>query len=139
MDIHEFIETRGITGTSVKIDGRPCGADKWSKDATHWAVTLRIGGNGTGKGPETGRMTVLYSMGSAHKGRPGLADVLDCIASDCSGLGCGFEDWAASYGYDPDSRKAEKVYQTIVEQDRQLRAMLGREAYRELVEEVERL
>jgi hypothetical protein len=52
--------------------------------------------------------------------------VLEALLSDASVAGYDqFEEWAADLGYDPDSRKAEKVYQACVEQTAQLRQLLG--------------
>lgn len=71
---------------------------------------------------------------------PELSDVLDCLASDSSGVenARDFNDWAADYGYDEDSRKAEKIYNQCVEQRRELRDLLGLKLYEELLYEVER-
>lgn len=86
-------------------------------------------------------MTVYFSQGSAHKKKPTLAEVLDCLASDASGVdnARSFEDWSSEYGYDTDSRKAEHTYNTVKEQAQQLRGLLGRSAYEQLLYETERL
>jgi hypothetical protein len=80
-------------------------------------------------------------MGPALIGTPKLADVLDCLASDAAGFenAQSFEDWAAEYGYDTDSRKAEKVYRTVERQAKQLRRVLGDEGYNALLWDIERL
>ena len=81
---------------------------------------------------------------------PTLADVLDCLASDANGyedakhVGCHencnpFYNWAREYGYDPDSRKAEKMFRTIKRQAEQLKRTLGQDAYEELLYNTERL
>lgn len=72
---------------------------------------------------------------------PRLADVLDCLASDANGYdnSRNFEDWASDYGYDTDSRKAEATYRIVAEQAKGLRYFLGDNAYRELIEDVDRL
>jgi len=71
---------------------------------------------------------------------PELADVLDCLASDASGFdnSRSFEEWAGEYGYDTDSRKAEKTYLTVKNQALELKSFLGREAYETLLWNVER-
>lgn len=38
-----------------------------------------------------------------------------------------FEEWAENCGYDPDSRKAERIYDAVVLQSSKLRFMLGEE------------
>lgn len=55
--------------------------------------------------------SVDFYQGSAHKEPPTVADVMYCVLSDASARHHGsFEDWAADYGYDDDSRKAERIY-----------------------------
>ena len=66
---------------------------------------------------------------------PSLADILSCLSSDASVLDCNsFEEWAMEYGYDPDSRKAESVYQECLKQSLAFRNLVGNEnvsAFRE--------
>ena len=80
-------------------------------------------------------LTVYFSQGSAHKKPPTLAEVLDCLASDASGVdnAQSFEDWASEYGYNTDSRKAERTYNICVQQARELKALLGQDAYNQLL------
>lgn len=62
-------------------------------------------------------------------------DVLWSLAQDSSVLDSGgFENWAADYGYDTDSRKAEAIYKACLEIGLKLRAALGDAAMRELQE-----
>ena len=86
-------------------------------------------------------LTVYFSQGSAHKKPPTLAEVLDCLASDASGVdnAQSFEEWASEYGYDTDSRKAEKTYNICRQQAQELKALLDRDAYDQLLYETERL
>ena len=86
-------------------------------------------------------MTVYFSQGSAHKKKPTLAEVLDCLASDASGVDNvrSFEDWASEYGYDTDSRRAEKTYRICQKQTASLRHLLGCDAYETLLYHTERL
>lgn len=81
------------------------------------------------------------ALQDAAKGyRPDLASVLDCLASDCATFenARSFEEWAPELGYDPDSRKAERIYRAIGEQYRGLETLLGRDALQELMFETER-
>jgi hypothetical protein len=84
---------------------------------------------------------LYFSQGSAHTENPTLADVLDCLASDASGYenACTFEDWASEYGYETDSRKAEKTFRAIKRQAEQLKRTLGEDAYQELLYNTERM
>ncbi len=82
----------------------------------HYKCTLRNDGRS---------MTVYFSKGSGHNGAPPTLDeVLECLASDCANLGS-FEDWCSEFGYDTDSRKAERTYHAIVKQEIALRRLLG--------------
>ena len=145
----DFITTHGLTMTAQRIKERPDKAKpkdpkeaQWEWEASHWLLTISKGGNGTGKGPETGTLTTYYSMGSAHKGKPDLAGVLDNLASDAAGWENArtFEEWAGEYGYDTDSLAAEKIFNacgTLVEQ---LKELLGdSDAYDTLLYHTERL
>jgi hypothetical protein len=86
-------------------------------------------------------MTVYFSQGSAHKKRPTLAEVLDCLASEASGVdnARSFEDWAGEYGYDTDSCKAERTYHICEKQAQDLKALLSQDAYNQLLYSTERL
>jgi len=50
-----------------------------------------------------------------------------------------YEAWAVHMGYDPDSRRGERVYRTERRQARLLRALLGDEDYERLLWGVERI
>lgn len=57
---------------------------------------------------------------------PKITDVLYSLVSDSDVLNYSdFEDWASDFGYDHDSRSAEKVYQACLKTALQLRNMLG--------------
>lgn len=102
----------------------------WSKDARHFSCLIKYGRR---------TMTVEFSQGSAHKVDPTLSDVLDCLASDIDGLtGGSFRDWCHEYGYDEDSRRAERMYRAICEQDKDIKYLMGGD-YMILRHEVERL
>jgi len=72
---------------------------------------------------------------------PDAAHVLDCLASDASSYenAQSFEDWASEFGYDTDSRKAERIYRIVKRQAEQLKRTLGDEAYQELLWNTKRL
>ncbi len=57
---------------------------------------------------------------------PRLGDVMQSLVRDSDVLdAAGFEDWAANYGYETDSRSAEATYRACMGIALQLRAMLG--------------
>ena len=100
--------------------------------STHWKITLRNQGR---------QLTTHYSMGPAHTEEPTLEDVLDCLASDAAGIENSprFDQWAGEYGYDPDSRKAERVYKVCQKQaEGLLRLLSSRETYDSLLFDTER-
>lgn len=64
---------------------------------------------------------------------PCLLDVLYALVTDAEVLNytC-FEDWAESFGYDTDSRKAEKIYKDCLRIALQLRQIINIEEAAEL-------
>lgn len=72
---------------------------------------------------------------------PQLAEVLDSVALDCSSIDNArdFEDWASEFGYDTDSRKAEKAYDTCRDAFKSMESLLGRDGLRTLMNDVERI
>ncbi len=121
----ELIKTHHIRMSVERADSNPNMAD--SKDMDHWKCTLRVGKRS---------LTVRFSQGFGHNGKePKIADVLDCLASDASGYenSNGFEDWCLEYGYDTDSRKAEKTYRLIRIQAEALSRIFDATGYRELL------
>lgn len=67
------------------------------------------------QGPVTVAVKTECETGMRHDGggpvpAPKAADVLYCLLSDATGADISFEEWAGDLGYDPDSRKAESVY-----------------------------
>jgi len=106
--------------------------DDWARTATHWKCVIRKG---------RARMTVHFSQGSAVAREPTLEDILDSLGSEAGGYlnARGFEDWAGEYGYDTDSRSAERTYRAIGSQVDDLRRLLGEDALQELAFNTERL
>ena len=50
----------------------------------------------------------------------------------------GFEDWCSDFGYDADSRKAEKTFKVCEHQAKRLRSFLGDSLYKQLLYDTER-
>jgi hypothetical protein len=129
-DMKQFIRDNRVSMTSEWAPSNPNmdGSDKMD----NWKCKLRAGRRS---------MTVYFSKGVGHGGvEPGAGEVLDCLASDASGVvnARGFEDWCDDYGYDHDSRKAERTFRTIERQAASLRRLLGEEAYEALLWNTER-
>jgi hypothetical protein len=128
----DFIAAHKVTMTCEGRDSNPnMEHDDWHDNAKHYTCVLRKGRK---------QMTVPFSLGSAHYGDPTVDRVLDCLASDACGFdnANSFEDWAAEYGYDMDSRKAERTFKTVQRQADKLKAFLGINAFDELVYRTER-
>lgn len=104
------------------------------------SVSPIFGARGIGGAPES---IALKEARQAYTSPipPELPGVLNCLMMDAQGYenAQGFEDWAAEYGYDPDSRKAEKTYREVERQAKELRHILGLDGYRTLLENVESL
>ncbi len=87
---------------------------------------------------ETGKYVVSYHANIDYaktKALPAplLRDVLYCLISDASVLDySGFDDWAAEFGYETDSRKAETTYRECLAIALKLKAILGDKAITDL-------
>lgn len=125
-----FIKTTGIEADSRFVRSvRKCDADFDGWEFDEWRIEMCLDGK---------RMSVPYKMGVGHNRRPPeLSEVLHALANDANEL-CAptpptFEDWAASIGYDSDSRKAEKIYRACKRQCARLSEFLGPERLLTLV------
>jgi hypothetical protein len=118
----QFAKKHNITMTAERIAERTdlAGKEGWGNDrgARHWKLTLLRPASYKGERRKKASMTVLFSQGSAHTKEPTLADVLNCLGSDIAGVenARSFRDWCGDLGYDPDSRKVEKIYIACVKQ-----------------------
>jgi hypothetical protein len=69
---------------------------------------------------------------------PTLATVLDCLRSDAqAGEYLIFEDFCSEFGYDADSRKAEKIWRTCQTQRGMLQKLLGQDFAAFMQQEIE--
>ena len=137
MTIDEFIAKHQLEMRLSRLLGRTdhfSFDDTWNKTARHWQFKIeRIG-----FGPST-EFIGEYSQGSAHKNPPKFRDVLDCLALHARSTDQSFEDWCSDFGYDTDSRNAQKTYEACAETRTKLMTLLGRDALREFLTEVEPL
>ena len=123
--MESFVERNQITANVVETDKNPNMMDKdW--EARHYKVVLRRNGK---------QMTVVFSVGMGWETEPNERDVLNCLALDVAGYenAKNFEEWCDEYGYDTDSRKAEKAYNVIGKQKAKLVNFLGTVLYNELL------
>jgi hypothetical protein len=134
-ELEKAAETlNGLTMKAVYIgegkdgfDGKPWTHDKWT------CVFSRNGQS----------VSFDYSTGTGHRTKvrfsewnyenevrptvPGMADVLNCLIMDADAVGMSFADWCDNFGYDTDSRKAERTYFACQETGEKLRKVLTRE------------
>lgn len=130
--IAEFIAKHKITMTVERADSNP-NMDDGSNRMDHWRCKLKCARR---------QMSLIFSMGTGHNGKePDLKGVLDCLASDSTGIenARDFEDWASEYGFNTDSRKAERTYKICQGQAKRLRQLLGDgDAFNDLLFKTER-
>jgi hypothetical protein len=85
---------------------------------------------------ETGRFGNLGRPGLSIK--PDSLDVIWSLVSECSVLGYGgFEQWAGDYGFDQDSRLAERTYRASLDNSLKIHAALGAAAIEALAKAFE--
>ena len=130
MNVKQFCNKHKIKARADWADSNPHMAD--SQNMNHFKVTLRYSGR---------QMTLYFSQGYGISGEPTAADVLNCLASDSSSVenARSFEDWASDLGYDPDSRKAEKIFKVCEKQAERLKKFLGEDLYKILLWDTEGL
>ena len=126
----EFVARHNIKMVCKRIDSNPHMPD-WN-DANHYKCKLTR---------DRKQMTVYFSQGYGISHEPEAADVLNCLADDSAGVSNArsFEEWAEEYGYDTDSRKAEKTYKVCVKQAARLLSFLGEGLYNKLLWKTKRL
>lgn len=138
MTIQDFIRKHQITFTASPTASNP-NMDDMPAGSRHFACRF-----GFANSPYA--LTCYFSQGPAHTEPPTAEDVLDCLASDASGYENAprFEDWAGEYGYDTDSRRAERTFRAVEAQAASLRTWLRNgtgsfDAFSDLLWEIERL
>lgn len=127
----------GLTARVDQVDANPWMTaetpedERWAKEASHWKLMLKLRGK---------RLPTYFSQGAAHTEPPEIQDLLQSLALDAAGVENNptFEEWAREYGYDEDSRKAEKSYNLTRKIAASLRKFLGDEFYRELLWDMEK-
>lgn len=126
MTIAEFVQAHGITASVKHINSNPNMA-KSEYMNRHFEVTLQLGNDS---------MMVPFSQGDAHTEEPTAEDVLNCLASDSAGPDS-FEEFCSEYGYDEDSRTAERIFNACQRQKAELESFLGTELFSELLYQTE--
>lgn len=104
----------GVALTARHV-GRQIDADKWEHDA--WKVTLHFQGR---------QLTTDFRSGTGHNGEPpSAADVVSSLLLDADSGDRIFDDFCSDLGYDPDSRKAERIWKACRRMAPKIRRLLG--------------
>ena len=111
-DLAKKVRMTAEYGARLDYDQR----DDWQKTATDWRCTLRYRGR---------RYSFDFFQGPAICREPDVEGCLDCLLSDASAGEQSFEEFCSEFGYDPDSRKAERIHKACVKVAQGLRRMLG--------------
>lgn len=126
--IKQFIKENNLTMKSEYADSNPNMKD--SNNMNHSKVTIKrkfkLNGNHLDTRYGFKQMTLYYSQGYGIQGEPTLESVLNCLISDST---CGetFQEFCDNLGYDNDSRKAEKTFNTILKQTNKLKQLCNYE------------
>ncbi len=101
---------------SVRRNGREFHSIEYSAGCAHSPEYKANGGRVTAAVVAECETGIRYgSRVGAAVPPPDVADVVHCLLTDASGTDERFEDWAAELGFDPDSRKAERMYEACRE------------------------
>jgi hypothetical protein len=106
-------------GITLRILSGPKVIESDGRAERSWKLTLT-------RGDFT--MPVPFYQGMLHTEPPTVADVLECVLSDAASYeqaGGVFEDWAPDFGYDPDDKRARKVFDDVGKQTAELRHLFG--------------
>jgi hypothetical protein len=117
MEIKTFITNNNIKIEVEYADDNPNFVDEKTR-MNHYKTVLMLGKK---------QMTVPFSMGVGLTHEPTAYDVLTCLQMDATTYvnDYSFEDFCSEYGYDTESRKAERTYKVILRQSEKLKNFLG--------------
>jgi hypothetical protein len=101
-------------GASIPWDQQ----DEWQRNANSYRCTLHYKGR---------RYSFDYWQGIGISHDPRVDDVLDSLLSDAQGGGQTFEDFCMEFGYDPDSRKAERIWRACQLVAKNMKRLLGKD------------
>jgi hypothetical protein len=113
--VAEYLQSIGVAYSTVYLGERT--EDKWKHDA--WSVTFA---RRPSHGVEHFEFRTGTGLRKANKHRkdsmfyrevpvaPTAASVLYSLTLDSSAVGISFASWCGEFGYDTDSREAERIY-----------------------------
>lgn len=121
-NLENFIAENKIQFSCEWVVERP--DNLMSENMDHWYCVLKANGK---------TYTFYYSQGYGyHHAEPVLARVLESLANDYDPNDLTFEEFCSEYGFDEDSRKAEKVYLALRKETQALDRLFGEEGMEEL-------
>jgi hypothetical protein len=140
MNLKEVLEHDGLLSMHREYEGlytEERGKDKWSHHLYTCTITIdhvvqvakhvwKIGN------PDMRSADFQFKMGTAHNNEPELADVLYCLLLDAGAMDETFESWCGNFGYDSDSRAAEKVWKACRQNGKRLLNLIGRVYFEDL-------
>ena len=92
--------------------------DEWKQTANKYKVRLSYNKKS---------MTISYYTGCGWERDPNLEDILSTLLTDATYYDYSFYEFASELGYDPDSRKAEKIYKETQKQTEKLNRIFSEE------------
>lgn len=129
MTIQEYIKKHGLVLEQTDVDANPHMADMPS-GSRHYKLSIYSGLSCS--------YTTHFSKGPRLEPGVTLPEILECLQSDFSDFQHGndidFETWAENLGYDIDSRRAFKTFETLKAQAIAFIFALGRKAFNDLAE-----
>lgn len=66
---------------------------------------------------------------------PNKKDLLECLCSDYTSNTDSFTDFCSEFGYDPDSRKVEKIFNDIIKEKQKLNDLFGMDFIEKMMRE----
>ena len=112
---------------TVRRNGRKFHATDYSAGCAHSPEYKRGGGRVTAAVVAECETGIIYGTRGRPVPPPAVADVLRSLLIDASGTDETFGDWAANYGFDTDSRKAEAAFNACRETAAALRRAFDRD------------
>jgi hypothetical protein len=132
--LFDYVRQQGITLRVTSGPERKRDDEGWEHDA--YRVTLRRPG-------ARPWVRIGYRMGTGHanRGGPEVAEVLNALILDgWTARQESFEDWCGEYGYDTDSRRAERMYRACRRTgDRMIEFLGGEDEFERAATEYESL
>jgi len=124
MNIQEFMNQHDFNLVCDKINLKDIDKDGWKH--TSYACRLIY---------QEKSMDFPYHMGIYYTEEPKIGQVLESLILDCQ---CGeyetFEGFCDEFGYDTDSRKAQKAYEHCKKIKKGMKRLLGEELYQQYLQ-----